>query len=473
MSQHTLAQVREIYVYGTVVDEQQNPVEGACVVLLYPPDSVETNVDGSFIKLFTFEGMVGEKLKFDVKMEGYKHYYGSTIVESDTLNLGKIVLEKIGDTRTITVYGFVLDSATNTPIEDALIIMYPKNFINLPPDSCYSSNFGAFIGNLVIEASDKSPIFIYSCEKDGYISNGRIVTADSTDFFQVDTIYLKTVELLTFHLPGNTEDSLTGDPVANAQVILMKSTPSMFKQDTLVSDAQGEFLDSIIIANNQVSMGCKIFCFVMKDGYRDALKRVYIPPENFEIGTIKMSPLTDPATISISGAVRDSVSLNPLENVSIILGNTIECDGNKPLLVIRDTLFTDNEGTITDVFIFDTASYPNTEIVFRIQVENYVTKEGFIKLSDVSLNLGEVLLVPLSTPVFPNGIRYTSSLQKPNTVHIYTLNGKNIYNGKCVDKAVLIKTLQTLSQKVFIVVYKRNDVVLYSEKVLKIPRDNL
>ena len=463
------AQDRDIFVYGTVVDEADNPVEGAWVILLYPPDSTLTGQDGTFSKLYTHEGMVGEKLKYTVKKDGYKYLYGSEVPSTDTLDLGKLIIQKIGALREITITGLVLDSATNEPIDSALIEIYPYNSINLPHDTSYSNSSGSFSGTLIVEEINEYPEFYYTCWKFGYHSMGRLTTADESDSFSVSTIIMPEVELITFPITGTVEDSLTYEPIENARVILMISNYTGSQQDTLFSDSQGNFYDSVIISSEYVSFGSKIFCIVLKEGYHDVIKRVYIPPDDYAIGPVRILECNNPADITITGTVRDSVSQTTIENATVILGYNINFDADNSLLVLRDTLISGNQGVISNEIVFDTASLENSEMTYVIKKDNYLVKQGAVKLAGTSLNLGEVLLHPSSTPVYQNPASVIPQTLKPNNVQVYSLKGQLLYEGSYKEVLHRFKIPKLNAQKVYIAVFRYKDVVLCSKKIIGIP----
>lgn len=463
------SQDRDIFVYGTVVDEAENPVEGAWVILLYPPDSTLTGQNGTFSKLYTHEGPVGEKLKYTVKKDGYKYFYGSDVPMTDTLDLGKIVIQEIGATREITITGVVLDSATNNPIDSALIEIYPDISINLPHDTSYSNSSGSFSGKLIVEEINECPEFIYTCKKTGYRSMGRQITAEENDHFDIGTIILPKIQLITFPITGTIEDSLSYEPIDNAQVILMISHFTGSQQDTLFSDSKGNFYDSVIISSEHVNYGSKIFCIVLKEGYHDGLKRVYIPPDDYAIGPVRILECKDPPEISVNGTVRDSLSQATVENATIILGYTINCDVDNSLLVLCDTLFSGNQGVISEELVFDTTSLENSEMVCIIKKDNYLTKQGTVTIVGTSLNLGEVLLHPSSTPVYHNLITVTPQMLKPDNVQVYSLNGQLLYEGNYKGVFHRFKIPQLNAQSVHIAVFRHKNTVLFSKKIIGVP----
>lgn len=465
------AQDRDVFICGAVIDQFDKPVQEAQIFFCgwQLLDSVITKHDGCF-SLFFPSSDIDPTIKFNIQKKGYKSYYDKTASVEDTLDLGYIIIQKIGKTRDIRISGIVIDSITSRPIEKAFVEIYPSDVtLNLPKDSCYTDLSGTFCGTLTVEETDTNPQFIYTCDKDGYLPFGRIMQADSSDSFDVGTALLHLKELITFPITGKIIDSQTLDPIENAQIILMISKYTGYYQDTVFSGPKGEFSDSVMISNEHINLGCKIYCFVFKDGYRDAMRKAEFPIDSFNFGSITMLRLTNHIKVTVAGTIRDSQLLTPIENATVTLGYTIKIGTKDSLTVLRDTLFSGTQGTISGQILLDSATYTNSEIVYIIKMGGYTSIYGTVRLDNTCLNLGEILLHPSPILIDKIPVHYLPYMQKPNNIRIYSLDGRLLYEDKVKDEVNREKIRQITSHTCLLVVFRYNNTILYSKRIINIP----
>ncbi len=123
---------------------------------------------------------------------------------------------------------------------------------------------------------------------------------------------------------------------------------------------------------------------------------------------------------------------------------------------------------ISNEIVFDTTSPENSEMAYIIKKDNYLVKQRAVTLVGTSLNLGEVLLHPSSTPVCQNPASVIPQTLKPNNVQVYSLKGQLLYEGNYKEVLHRFKIPQLNAQKVYIAVFRYKNVVLCSKKIIGI-----
>jgi hypothetical protein len=193
---------------GKVVDQDQSPVENALIILSAslqntnsPPvsplplstDSTYTDAKGMFTKELTVD-LNAYGITYHILKDGWQEKSGySLLTLLPSLDLGTLTLSQ-GTSKKITVSGTILDTATNQPIYNALVLLRTSLWVK-KPDSAYTDTNGNFIKQLAqtwIDTSIFTLVLYYSVEKRGYIpKNGQLPIPSPT--INLGKIFLKTL----------------------------------------------------------------------------------------------------------------------------------------------------------------------------------------------------------------------------------------------------------------------------------------
>jgi hypothetical protein len=196
--------------------------------------------------------------------------------------------------RSITVSGVVVDSVTGQPVQNAIVLLYDAQTLNIDTsdlstldlDTAFTASNGSF--SKTITAPSTNLILIYAVVMEGY-SLYYSGTALLTTTISLPTIKLVPTDLAakdTITVSGKVVDSATGIGIPDAIVGLSGGDLDTVGK-TAITDANGNFSRQVII--NKVGALTIVGYVAYKDGYNPAIGQKTATGKTVDLGNIILS----------------------------------------------------------------------------------------------------------------------------------------------------------------------------------------
>lgn len=263
---------------------------------------------------------------------------------------------------------------------------------------------------------------------------------------------------------GTVKSFATEEPIANAAVSAMGVNMNMAAfptaLDTFFTDETGYFEKTIQVEDSDNIL----FYGAQKDGYLIKTNmELFIfggIPAEVNIGDVLLKTIADATdTLEVAGSVIDSLTKEPLVGANVMISSGVVGD------ITIDSFSTDNDGNFAGKMPY----IPGENALFNfafygVSKDQYEAKGDTTAISsDGAINLGEVELVPVNTPIV-NIIKNIVNI-KPTHFKVYSLQGKEIYSGSMSSFAKLNK--KDFSNQQFVIKYFKEKSLVSVEKVLK------
>jgi hypothetical protein len=199
--------------------------------------------------------------------------------------------------RNITVSGVVVDSVTGQPVQNAIVLLYDAQTLNIDTsdlstldlDTAFTASNGSF--SKTITAPSTNLILIYAVVMEGYslYYSGRGLSSTT---IKLDTIKLVPTDLAakdTITVSGKVVDSATGIGIPDAIVGLSGGDLDTVGK-TAITNANGNFSRQVII--NKVGALTIVGYVAYKDGYNPAMGQKTATGKTVDLGNIILSSNT-------------------------------------------------------------------------------------------------------------------------------------------------------------------------------------
>jgi hypothetical protein len=208
-------------------------------------------------------------------------------------------------TKSITVTGTVVDSATGAPVSQAMILLFDTSTINIDPsnlgalklDTVFSGTDGKFQYQMTI--STQSIILGYGVLKQGYqikySAAGILFTTVNLGTIRISKLDTSVKD--TILVSGTVVDSASGAGVGGALVIMSSGGGIDTVGNSALTNADGTFSKQVIISKLN---GASIVSYVITDqNYQPAFGQNTATGKQLDLGTILLK--------RINNAVRQEV----------------------------------------------------------------------------------------------------------------------------------------------------------------------
>ncbi len=232
--------------------------------------------------------------------------------------------------RSIAISGVVVDSATNQPLPQAMIVFYAASAIdssiftnmlgNFKLDTAFSGADGKYSYSMKI--SSNALVLIYAVIKPGY----QLSYAFSTSIILSSTVVLPTIKLQksdqsakdTLTVTGTVVDSATGNPIGNCLIMMSGLGGLDTTGNTAVSGLGGSFSKQVIIGTSVAGI---LGYVAVKDLYIPAIGQKSYSGKQVDLGTIKMRKIN--AAIRTGGRRVFTAPLAETMDVYSVQGRTL------------------------------------------------------------------------------------------------------------------------------------------------------
>ncbi len=246
----------------------------------------------------------------------------------------------------------------------------------------------------------------------------------------------------------------TADNKIEGALVRLTSRMIGLDYDSVLTDADGKFSKKMTVRDNDR----RISYIASKNGYQNAMGNKGIDSSSIiDLGKIVLRKGGGVGrTVTVTGRVVDSGSNEPIENARVVL-STIN-------VLNPDTVNTNRSGRFSASVEIPASGSTNPIIIYAVFMENYNPKVGQKAVTLLPMvDLGTIKLIKSSV-----GINSVPRLKggvslKPNKLEIYTLKGQMIYSG-LIKNHNFPYSLCISPQQPLIIRYKRNDIVLFTQK---------
>jgi hypothetical protein len=284
-------------------------------------------------------------------------------------------------------------------------------------------------------------------------------------FFIIMLAFLANAQLTrTITVTGTIQDSASGLPLAGALVMLLDTNTipadipgfianiGNLKLDSTVSGADGQFSYVMTVSTSNFILGYA----VLKQDYQLKFSAAGILSTTVNLGIIKIAKsdagLKD--TLTVMGRVLDFITNVPVPGALVIMSGIGALDtasGNRA---------TTNVDGIFSKQIIITKLNGVSIVGYVVSQLNYATKIGEMQASGKQVDLGAILLSPISQVVLPRRFMHTVE-NRPDGMCVYSLNGRLLYNGPVMpfEKITLCKGAPVM------VMFKSNGILIDRRQV--------
>jgi hypothetical protein len=259
----------------------------------------------------------------------------------------------------------------------------------------------------------------------------RLITA-YTALFMLSLMGFSFAAQRTVTVSGVVVDSVTGQPVPNAIVLLLDTNITditqidsvdinTLKPDTAFTSTDGSFSKTITTAATNLILAYMI----VKEGYAIYLTGTIMLSTTINLGTIKLVPtaLAPKDTVMVSGKVVDSKTGQGIPDAKVaISGADMDTTGK--------TVTTDANGTFSRQVIL-TRITSLTIVGYVAYKEGYEPVIGTKPAPGKTVDLGTIVLSS-NAPVLCNPKKRMHPQNGLTTMTLYSLNGKRLYSGRVV-----------------------------------------
>ncbi len=190
---------------------------------------------------------------------------------------------------TVTVTGTVVDSDGN-PVGDAMVLLITdtSDIVN-GIDTVFTAADGKIDTKITVDPGTAA--IVYMVIKDGYTSKYGYGIIASGVLALGEIVLTQPGDNDTISVTGTVVDSVTGDPIENAQVII--SSITVMKPDSILTDGSGKFICKVEISGD-TTITEQVFYAVSKDGYQMKTGMQNTGQDPLDLGTILLQIPIDP-----------------------------------------------------------------------------------------------------------------------------------------------------------------------------------
>jgi hypothetical protein len=199
--------------------------------------------------------------------------------------------------RTITISGTVVDSVTGLPVQDAIVLLFDTQSLNidtsnlstLPFDTAFTAANGTF--SRTITAPQTNLILVYAVTKTGYslYYSGTALLSTTVNLGTIKIVPNALAPKDTIMVSGKVVDSATGLGISGALVGLSGGDLDTVGK-TAITTSDGTFSRQVII--NKVGSLTIVGYIAYNAGYNPALGQKTATGKTVDLGTITLSANT-------------------------------------------------------------------------------------------------------------------------------------------------------------------------------------
>lgn len=293
-------------------------------------------------------------------------------------------------------------------------------------------------------------------QKEPYMKNSvKLVLFHSIVIFSFFFTHSVFAQQKTVTVKGVVTDQ-SSNAIAEALIVLFE-LENMQEPDSAFSKTDGSFEKQITVSENAKMISYAI----AKQGYKLAAGAGIILANKVNIGKVKLEEAGSDS-ITVSGTVIDSITQQGIANAQIIISVA------SMIPTLADTLYTNDNGSFSRKMPGSAELIAGTikpMVLCRISKDEYHEKTVVDTIVDVAVDLGSIVLHKKNSSIFTTKMIPLHGKKLPNTVTVYSVQGKLLFHGK-PDDFVSDQRLSIFAHQLYLFKYSYDSHSFFTNKCI-------